>query len=404
MQPQDNDFPMDQVQGGVAGDGANPPAHAGNDAVAPLSAGATFQPQAGGISAIAPSWQNDMHNDSSQLYSQPDAGASPNNPADAMRTDMQNANNMTEANPLMHAQQQAQQDLAGHEQTQPTGQGPQMTQKEPIQYETTQQQPNQASNNISHDPYEQNSNLPGSVALGEAVAGVNQQDQMPAQPVMPQAYQPEMQQQISTPPPQPPKKSKKWVFILLGIIIALGAIGGGAYYFFVTRKATTVTPTPTQTPTPTPTPTPTSGPATPPAGYETISKQCYSFALYIPNTVPKDQACSFAESTFGNKQISKISVETSTNEYKSIDDFLGLFKSTVTLVSENKIKLNDLDATQIIYKFTDGRTYSKVFVLLVGKSYQQDGKPVTGLAVTTSYQDQFDLGVTNNVLDTWRWN
>ena len=60
MQPQDNDFPMDQVQGGVAGDGANPPAHAGNDAVAPLSAGATFQPQAGGISATAPSWQNDM--------------------------------------------------------------------------------------------------------------------------------------------------------------------------------------------------------------------------------------------------------------------------------------------------------------------------------------------------------
>ena len=169
---------------------------------------------------------------------------------------MQNANNMTEANPLMPAQQPAQQDLAGHEQTQPTGQGPQMTQKEPIHYETTQQQPNQASNNISHDPYEQNSNLPGSVALGEAVAGVNQQDQMPAQPVMPQAYQPEMQQQISTPPPQPPKKSKKWVFILLGIIIALGAIGGGAYYFFVTRKATTITPTPTPTQTPTPTPTP----------------------------------------------------------------------------------------------------------------------------------------------------
>jgi hypothetical protein len=220
---------------------------------------------------------------------------------------------------------------------------------------------------------------------------------------MDQAYQPQMQQPMPSNVSQPPKKSKKWIFILLGVIIALAAIGGGVYYYLSMRKTTQ---TPAVTPTPSPqtvTPTPSSDAVTPPSGYETITKQCYTFALYVPNTVPKDEACSFAESTFGNKKVSKITVETTTNEYKTVDEFLSLFKSSVTVVSENKIKLNDIESTQIIYKFTDGRTYSKIFTLLVGKSYQQDGKPVTGSALTTSYQETFDVEVTNNVIDTWRW-
>lgn len=424
MQPQDNDFPIDQVQGGGMGNDAT---QAGQpaDATAPLAAGATFQPQAGGISASAPTWHNDAINDANQVYAQP-AGAAPASnapmdqpvasPAPAPNADMTNdfnsSSNLTAANPLT-----AQDSIAGPAQVAsepmqsnaPTdgmnSAQPQLSPKEPIQYEAPQQPMANEPAHIANDPYaQQQQGLPGSENLGAAVAGVYQQDQMQQpQPQMAQAYQPEMQQPMAANVAQPPKKSKKWIFILLGVIIALAAIGGGVYYYLSMRK-TTVTPAVTPaTETTVVTPTPTAGPATPPAGYETITKQCYTFALYVPNTVPQDEACSFAESTFGNKKISKISVETSTSEYKTVDEFLNLFKSSVTVVSENKIKLNDIDATQIIYKFTDGRTYSKIFTLLVGKSYQQDGKPVTGLALTTSYQESFDTEVTNNVIDTWRW-
>mgnify|MGYP003346216266 CR=1 FL=1 len=62
-----------------------------------------------------------------------------------------------------------------------------------------------------------------------------------------------------------------------------------------------------------------------------------------------------------------------------------------------------LDGKQVIFKNTDGKTYSKIFVLIVGKNYQQEGKNVTSLALTTAYQDSFDTEVTTNVIDTWRW-
>ena len=424
MQPQDNDFPLNQVQGGGMGDN-NAQAGQPTDAVAPLAAGATFQPQAGGIAASAPTWHNDAINDANQVYAQsggPDPASPapmdqpPANPAPAPSADISNdfgnSANLASANPLT-AQEPAtepiQQTEAAPLPNAPTegmnSAQPQLSPKEPIQYEVPQQPMANETAHIGNDPYtQQQQGLPGSENLGAAVAYVYQQDQMQQSQVqMDQAYQPQMQQPMPSNVSQTPKKSKKWIFILLGVIIALAAIGGGVYYYLSMRKTTEtpiVTPTTDNTVV---TPTPTAGPATPPAGYETIAKQCYSFALYVPNTVPKDEACSFAESTFGNKKISKIAVETSTNEYKTVDEFLSLFKSSVTLVSENKIKLNDLEATQIIYKFTDGRTYSKIFTLLVGKSYQQDGKPVTGLALTTSYQETFDVEVTNNVIDTWRW-
>ena len=425
MQPQDNDFPLDQVQGGTT-----PPQDAGQAQQNPLAGGAVFQPQAGGTSATAPSWQNDMHQDAAQLYSQPEeaAGAqvapqptqaaqpsaqsmepsqaSPQNPLEAMSSDMQNANNLA-ATPLSSPAEPAempasppQQPLAQAGEIQPENPtGPQLSPQEPIQ--PAEQMPQMPAQPMpSTDPYaQQPAGLPGSDSLGAAVVGMEQ----PGAVGMQQPMQPQMPAGSYGPPPK--KGGSKVRFIVIGIIIGLLAIGGGVFFFLRSRtsQSTENTPTPTPTPAPEPTPTPSAGPATPPEGYATIDKQCYSFALIVPNTVAQDQACSFADATFGKKQISTISVETFTQEFKTLEEALALFRPTVTVESEKDIKLDNLDGKQVIFKNTDGKTYSKIFVLIVGKNYQQEGKNVTSLALTTAYQDSFDTEVTTNVIDTWRW-
>ncbi|MSR68459.1 hypothetical protein EXS66_01575 [Candidatus Saccharibacteria bacterium] len=234
--------------------------------------------------------------------------------------------------------------------------------------------------------YSQPGTLPGADQLGPGAVGLDA-------PNMMGSYGP------------PPRKSGKLLFIIVGVVLGLALIGGGIFYFTVVAKKQNenVTPTPTPQPEPAPVPAPTSGPATPPEGYETITKQCYTFALIVPNAIPKDENCLFAKTTFGKKLISTIAVDTKTDSYQKIDDYLTVVGESRTLVSSEPIKLDNLDATQVIYKAPDGRTYSLVALLIVSKTYQQDGKAVTVVAVTTSYQDEFDISVTKNVIDTWRW-
>ncbi len=232
--------------------------------------------------------------------------------------------------------------------------------------------------------YSQPGTLPGADQLGPVAVGLDAPNTMGS-------YGP------------PPRKSGKLLFIIVGVALGLALIGGGIFYFTVVAKKSNENVTPTPTPQREPVPAPTSGPATPPEGYETITKQCYTFALIVPNAIPKDENCLFAKTTFGKKLISTIAVDTKTDSYQKIDDYLTLVGESRTLVSSESIKLDNLDATQVIYKAPDGKTYSLVALLIVGKTYQQDGKPVTVAAVTTSYQDEFDVSVTKNVIDTWRW-
>lgn len=445
MQPQDNDFPIDQVQGGG---GLASPTDGQSTGQEPIVGGATFQPQSStSNSSAAPAWQNDAQADANAIYAQPDttmAGAPQNPPApttdstppspspnDAMQTDFQNAGNLTASNPLLTSDQPEPvapipttpepQTVAPQASPEPapmtspseqaatgTAMGaPALAPKEPIQYE--QPQPADQSP-MNQDMYAQPAQpgLPGSDSLGAAVAGMGQAGQDQPQMQTTDQMMPQGQMPQGTYGPPPKKKSGKLLFIILGIVVGLAIIGVGVFLFLRSRTTTTTqTPTTTNqttnTTNTTTTTTPTSGPATPPPGYATITKQCYTFALFVPNTVPQDQACTFTNSTFGQKQISKIAVSTGTIAFKTIDELTAIFKPTITVVSENKIKLDNFDATQIIYKSPDGKTYSAVFTLVVGKNYQQDGKAVTTLVLTTSYQDDFDTTVTKNVLDTWRW-
>jgi hypothetical protein len=236
--------------------------------------------------------------------------------------------------------------------------------------------------------------LPGSDQLGAAAAGMDQSaTQNSAMGAGMGTYGP------------PPKKSKKALFIIIGAVIGVIIISVVIAVLISSRRqpAQDINTSTQPTEQPAEVATPSSGPATPPEGYETIEKQCYTFALITPNTVPDDEACTFKRSNFGQKATSIIGVDTSINAFKTVDEFIDVFRQDKTIESEEDIKLDNFDAKQIIYKFSDGKTYSYVAALITGKNYQQDGKAVTAIGITTSYQDTFSKDVTKNVLDTWRF-
>lgn len=432
MQPQDNGLPTNQpMDDQPVNDGIMPlPSSQPMDPNNPLSAGSTIQPQAGGISSDAPAWHNNAVEDANQLYSQPESAVPfspeqnsnsaqmppnplhdetpqpPANPSEAITNDFQNSNIV----PQPQEQSPAMPSTPMSEDNNPLNQAPSglVVPNEPSSAEQDMPQPalaeqsqpivDQPTLSSSYTDTTSSQQLPGSENLGTAMAQLYQPEQTTGQM--------QMQQPTGGVMGPPPKKNSKIIFIILGIIIGLAAIGAGVFFLLRNRTSNntaTVTPSTNNTVPQESTPAPSSGPATPPEGYATITKQCYTFALVTPNTVPQDEACTFVDATFGKKQISMISVETYTQEFKTIDEALDLFKPTVTIVSENKTKLDNLDATQIIYKSTDGKTYSRIFTLIVGKKYQQDGKTVTGLSLTTSYQDEYEKQVTPNIIDTWRW-
>jgi len=237
--------------------------------------------------------------------------------------------------------------------------------------------------------------LPGSAQLGAAAAGMDQTAmQNPAMDGNMGSYGP------------PPKNNKKIIFIIIGAVLGVLIISAIIAVLISSRKQPAQTIDNSQsndTNQQEQTPTPSSGPATPPEGYVTIEKQCYTFALIQPNAVPEGDACTFKRSTFGQKATSIIGVDTTTDSYKTLDEYLEIFRQDKTIEKEENIKLDSFDAKQIIYKFSDGKTYSFVAALVVGKNYQQEGKSVTGIGITTSYQDSFSKDVTKNVIDTWRF-
>lgn len=484
MQPQDNDFPLDQIKStpSTGSDGGS------------LAGGTTFQPQVSGQpheqsgqvaqpqpqpqptaqptaqpnqpvgqQPTAPDWQQDAINDASELYGQPQppsqpgigqannstvpppappgSDQDPNTSIASMQQDFTQANNLASPSPVVAPDSANIHPPAGIPQPNapvqsPNDQGasfadvntpntavtpapgvdpavapaPQPTPIEPISHGDSATPP--------ASPLGE-SGLPGASQLGTAAVGMDHTASVPPQPHLDPnlaginpltagmdnggAYGP------------PPGNKKKLMFIIGGAVVGLVLI-----IIIVMVIANNSARKPAQTlnpsaPTPTPQPAPEtqkevqtdpsspSGPATPPQGYITIEKQCYSFALYDPNTVPTDKSCSFKDATFGKLKNSKISVVTITEAYKNLDEFIGVIRPTVTVIGEESLKLDNMDAKQLIYKASDGKTYSKVLALIVGKNYQQDGKPVTGIEITTSYQDDFPKTVTKNVLDTWRW-
>lgn len=410
MQPQDNNFPIDQIttdgQAAAAGntglgDAASQPANQTGS----LQGGATFSPQTSPQDS-APAWQQDAQADTDMLSTQ-----APNDALGAGQIDQP-----TFAPPADTSFMPVTPDST-------VAPEPSATLDMPLPANPT---PPQVDPTMS-DSYAAVTPIEGAMDDGSMAPGVSAEP-MPAtatepilapapEPLPPSYAQPEAlpgaanlgaavsaMNTMGTPGPAP-KKSKKMIFIILGIVLGLVLVGGGVYYFAVIAKKSTPAPTttPDSAPTPTPTPSSGSGPATPPEGYATITKQCYSFAIFIPNSVPTDENCSFGPSTFGQKAISTIAVDTKTEPYQKIDEYLAISSASVTVLSTDVIKLDGLDATQVIYKATDGKTYSLAALLLVGKNYQQDGKTVTVVAITTTYQDEFDKTVTKNILDTWRW-
>lgn len=464
MQQQDNEFPIDQIQSGGSAGSTNPPVQPAGGASSQPQPQSQANGQVSVPQSPTPDWQQTVNSDAMALYQQPESADALVSQSDNstlqssagaqavgnMQQDFAQANNLavpsagvgtgsstvssepgaiiqpavqpqsspqslydqsvpstTPVDPSLSAPMIAEHPIGAVGATDTTVPMPLMTPAEPI--------PSVNADIVSTPSMTSGNGLPGASQLGVAANGMDQS--------LPQAN---LDPNLAGVDPMianmdgmgtygpPPNNKKKLIFIIGGavlgllviIIIIMVIVNSSAR-----KPAQNLSPTtePTSAPTPKPTsppastPAPSSGPATPPQGYVTIEKQCYSFALYDPNTVPADKTCSFKNATFGKLKTSTISVLTTTDSFKNLDEYINSIKPTLTVTAEESIKLDNMDAKQIIYKASDGKTYSRILALIVGKNYQQDGKPVTGIDINITYQEDFDKKVTKNVLDTWRW-
>lgn len=464
MQPQNNDFPLDKIASQQP-TGAVPAGDTGStDPVAgPPSGGATFSPQQNPVSqgsqpVPAPetpttptnSFQQTAQSDAEQLYAQTGQPTATNPgsttqmpetpPAAAMQQDFEAAQNITTPTPPPSTDMPPEIPLADTPQSAPTS-------PEPPQPTSSSPQPNSTLQSGSTVP------PANTLDLSDLPGGAPPADYPGMEPISP-ASQPPVTSAATTPPPPaeqpnpgslpgaeqlsaasagldtgqssapnpamdptlvgmdeagsygpPPSNRKKIILIILGvgvgivilIILVLVLTRSNAKKPAVNLSQTQQTNQTQQTQ------QPTSGPATPPAGFVTIEKQCYTFAMYEKNTIPADQVCSFSNATFGKLGVSKFSVATGTDTYNSLDDFVGKVKPTLSVTNDEPIKLDGFDARKITYKGSDGKTYVKVLTLVNGKNYQQDGKKVTSAEITSSYQEDFDKQVADTAISTWRW-
>ena len=462
MQPQDNDFPISQVQSNTSTPQVDPSdsgiiltsipqptaASAQADATdgqpAPVSAGTTFQPD----TSPQPEWQQTAASDTSALYAKPEQGvegtvpgtpqAAPQAAPDILgvptESPIPNTIEPPASDPGLTAMnndfEQASVPAPGVEAPsadpaigQPAilpplpapaplavppaepALAPQLPPNEPVPF-VPMPGPQQ---DLPVQPVSY-SGLPGASDLGPAVASMDQPIQSSGMDPNLGGIDPLMaNMETEMPQDSSAGSNKKIIFIIAGaimglviIIIAIVVIASSGPKQSDVSDIPEVVETPPAEEPAVEAPT-VSPPATPPEGYVTIDKQCYTFAIYDPNTVPADTVCSFEDATFGKFKTSKITVNTITDDYKNLDEFAAIVEPSITVLSKEIIKLDGSDAKQFIYKSTDGRTYSRVISLVLGKSYQQEGKAVTGTDIVTSYQEEFDKTVTKNILDTWRW-
>lgn len=458
MQPQNNDFPLDKISSSpTAGAGSADPGQAGGAAAEPVQnpvmGGTTFTPQSAPVDAAAPSatpsesplatpsWQQDAQNDASQVYAanQPSGPTTPQStpavaPDAAMSQDFSTAANPGAPTPPPNpAEPPVFEPPVTPPPTTPAPPAPLSPIESqpaspvvpPVPESTLTPQPNpapapSAANTLdlsnvagaqpaSPPPHEPDvhpaepAGLPGAEQLSAASAGLDQNQPPSPDPMMDPMLADSTNMGSYGPPPN---NKKKLILIIVGVVLGLVLIG--VLILILTRStakkpAVNLSQEQPQQQQPEQVTQPTSGPATPPQGYVTIEKQCYSFAMYEKNTVPTDQVCSFANATFGKLGVSKVSVATGTETYNSLDDFVGKVKPTLSVTNDEPIKLDGVDARKITYKASDAKTYVKVLALVTGRNYQQDGKKVTNVEITSSYGEDFDKQVTNTMIDTWRW-
>lgn len=455
MQPQNNDFPLDKISSSpTGGAGSADPGQTGGSATepatSPMVGGTTFTPQSAPAdmpnqpvvpepAPTTPSWQQDAQNDAAQVYAADQSGGvvPPSTPpvssAAAMNQDFSSAANPGAPTPppnpaeppVFEPPASTTPTPVTPEPLSPIDSQPTASTTPPIPESTLTPQPNPAPTPTTANtldlssvagaqttpppPHESDvhpaepAGLPGAEQLSAASAGLDQNQPPSADPMMDPMLADSSNMGSYGPPPN---NKKKLILIIVGVVLGLVLIG--VLILVLTRSAAKKPAVnlsqeqPQQQPAQ-PVTQPTSGPATPPQGYVTIEKQCFSFAMYEKNTVPTDQVCSFANATFGKLGVSKVSVATGTETYNSLDDFVGKVKPTLSVTNDEAIKLDGVDARKITYKASDAKSYVKVLALVTGRNYQQDGKKVTNVDITSSYGEDFDKQVTNTMLDTWRW-
>lgn len=142
-----------------------------------------------------------------------------------------------------------------------------------------------------------------------------------------------------------------------------------------------------------------SSPATIPANFVKIDKDCYSFGAYKVNTIPSDTACNF---TATEGSVYNLAVTPVTDSYDTLDAFGNSVKANLTSPSVTTVQLDNLNAQKITYT-KDGKTQVKYVVLTPNKPYKFNSKAVTGFTIDSAYYDANSQSNANTLVSTWRW-
>ena len=199
----------------------------------------------------------------------------------------------------------------------------------------------------------------------------------------------------------PPKRSIfKIVLLVVGILIALLIVV--SLVVFITSRASrkpAIELNDNSSTQSTTSNTAQSQPATIPANFVKIDKDCYSFAAYKVNTIPADTACNF---TATEGSVYNLAVTPVTDSYDTLDAFGNAVKANLTSPTVTTIQLDNLNAQKITYT-KDGKTQVKYVVLTPNKPYKFNSKAVTGFTIDSAYSDANSQSNANTLVSTWRW-
>lgn len=145
----------------------------------------------------------------------------------------------------------------------------------------------------------------------------------------------------------------------------------------------------------------TATPAAIPAGYQQVTRNCFGFGVLLPTTVDFTKTTCTMAAKFGSASQYNLTV---TPVVDSVADLQALVdKSKVgTITSQDDIKLGGVPAKKLIQQ-VNGLDQQTIVVIPANKTYQQDGKTITGFIINTSASDDTSKQASANLISTWSW-
>ena len=146
-----------------------------------------------------------------------------------------------------------------------------------------------------------------------------------------------------------------------------------------------------------------------PAGYQKVSRDCFSLGLPDQDiTLATDNSCFLQASYSTGDGQGSINIFPETNTYDSLQAFVDAKKQQYSsvVISEKDLKIGGIAAHTVVEN--DGtadapQSLARTYVLVSGKHYSYQSVPVTGFEINGSYNAKSWVFIYDTALSTWQW-